>query len=149
MPRKTYEELDERAPLKFRDRMIVAAVESGELSKRKAAEKFGVSRTTVNYIFKRVKKAEPLIEAYKAARSDVLVLNQIELDKVQKTIVDAWDEKTLKSAKLRDQATVFNVVGLQKSREYEQERLETGQSTENVAVIVQAIKDAKRRLELE
>ncbi len=148
MPRKKYEDIDEKAPLKLRDRMIVAAVQSGELSKKAAAEQFGVSRTTVKYIFQRVKKAGPLIDKFNAVRSDIMTMNQIKLQEKRDLILDSVNAKEIKEADLKGKSAFLNVVGLEDGREFTKQRLLNDKSTENVAIIVMAINDAKKRLEV-
>jgi len=63
----------------------------------------------------------------------------------QDDIIESIKPGDLENADLRVKMMALNALGLDKAREYEQERLERGQSTENVAVIVQAIKEAKKR----
>ena len=132
-------------PMVLRNEMIVAAVQSGH-KKNDIAEKFGITRQSVWKIMKNVEKESPMIEKYRANRADVLAWNQIKRMEKQTDIIESIKPGELENADLRVKMMALNALGLDKAREYEQERLERGQSTENVSVIVQAIREAKKRI---
>jgi predicted DNA-binding protein YlxM (UPF0122 family) len=126
--------------------MVVAAVESG-MPKTEVAEKFGICRSAVYSILERTKRDSPLISSYRALRADINAHNQITRQEKQVKILESITDEEIAAADLKTKMLALNALGLDKGREYEQERLETGQSTENVAVIVAAIKDVKRRMQ--
>ncbi len=133
-------------PVQLRDDMIMAAVESG-VNKHEVARNFGLSRSTIYGILEKMKKDSPVISEYRAQRADVNAWNQVKRQEKQVEVLESITEEDIKSADLKTKMVMLNTLGLDKSREFEQERLERGESTENVAVIVAAIKDLKRRRE--
>ncbi len=130
----------------IRDLMVVAAIQTGS-NKSEVAEEFGLTRTTVYSILNRVKVDAPLIDGYKAVRAQINALNQLKRQDLQDVIMDSFNPVEVRGYDPKTKMLMLNTLGLDKGREYEMERVETGQSTENVAVIVMAIKEAKKRME--
>ncbi len=129
-----------------RDLMVATAVnETKNISA--VAKEFSLNRQTIYAILKRVDMDGSQIDRYRLMRSQVNTLNQLRRQELQDVIIDSFNIEEVKNFEPRVKMHMLHILGLDKHREYEQERLETGQSTENVAVIVAAIKDAKRRTE--
>ena len=86
-------------------------------------------------------------DQFKANRAEILVYEQAQDIKRQQLIRDEILVRE-KIKTMPDNALVswFEKLGRDQDRKYMQERLEKGESTENVAVLVRAIKDAKKRL---
>lgn len=126
----------------FRDQMVVAAVQSG-MTKTAVAEKFAINRQTVYDILGRVKTDAPIIENYRVVRAEINAINQIDRQVVQKKILESITDKDIEGADLKTKAILLDKLGVDKNREYEQERLETNQSTKNVAVVLKAINALK------
>jgi transposase len=129
------------------DQFIASVVKTGEMTPKEAAKTFGVTRQTIYNIISRVKQESPIISTFRALRADINTHNQIQRQEKQAKILESITDEEIEKADLKTKIIALNALGLDKGREYEQERLETGQSTENVAVIVAAIKDAKKRME--
>lgn len=127
--------------------MIVAATKS--MPKTEVARKFGIAVNTVYEVLKRVKTDSPLVNDYKAQRAEISAWNQLKRQEKQVDILDTITQEDIEGADLKTKMVMINTLGLDKNREFEMERLERGESTENVAVIVAAIKDLKYRRELE
>lgn len=131
-------------PMKLRNEMVVAAVETTN-NKSDVAKQFGIDRTTVYRILETVKRDAPIITNYRAIRAEVNAYNQLKRQEKQEQVLDNITEGEIKGADLKTKMVMLDALGKDKEREFTQERLERGQSTENVAVIVAAIKDLKRR----
>ena len=131
-------------PIKIRDEMVVAAVEVGG-SKTKVANTFGISRGTLYRIIERVKRDAPIISSYRAIRAEVNAYNQLRRQEKQEQVIENITEDEIKGADLKTKMVVLDTLGKDKEREFEQERLERGQSTENIAMIVAEIRELKRK----
>lgn len=128
------------------DELVAAAVEATG-NKSAVAQKFGIDRKTIYRILERVKTDSPMISSFRQLRADINSHNQIQRQEKQVKILESITDKEIEDADLKTKMIMLNTLGLDKNREYLAERLENDQSTENVAVIVQAIKEAKKRLE--
>jgi len=83
---------------------------------------------------------------FREKRADYYLEDQAKNIRIQRII----REEALTRAKIREMADQhliawFDKLGLDSGRKFEQERLELDKSTDNVAVIVQTIKEAKQR----
>ncbi len=135
----------------FSDEMVAATVKSG-MSRSLVAGKFGISRQTVYTIMKRVNLEAPLIASYKSNRSEISAWNQLKRQEKQVEILDTISRDDIEKADLKTKMVMLTTLGMDKSREYEMERVETNQSTGNVAMIVKhifALKEQDRQKELE
>lgn len=126
-----------------RDQAVLAAVESG-MSKVDTARTFDLSTPTVVKIIERAKKDRDLVDKYRENRAAIQVLGQAKRYEKQELVLDSITEEAIKKAGLEAKIKLLGVLGVDKQREFEMERLERGESTENIAVIVEAIREAKR-----
>jgi len=117
-----------------------------KIAKWKAGRGVGVSLDTVHDKALDYDKFRDVVDYYKVNRADIFAAEQA---------VDIGIQKKIKEKKLSDEdidgLTVhealnwFRALGLDFGIKYDKERLERGESTENVAVLVGAIKEWKKR----
>ena len=86
-----------------------------------------------------------LAESYKMDRANVFAGAEAKLLSVAEQLLDGINPKQLAKMNVKDRIKAVKDIVSSVSGLFEKERLERGESTENVAVIVQAIKDAKKR----
>lgn len=82
---------------------------------------------------------------FKLARADVFAQEQLENLVIQKKIRDHhFTDEQIKEMTSSQAKEVYRALGTDSAIKYDKERLERGESTENVSVIVQAIREAKQ-----
>lgn len=133
------------AKLRARDQMIAHEVLVNEVAQVEVARRFGISKQAIHQVLQRVKQDYELIDKYNAQKADIQAHNQMRRQVIQDTVLDSLTEGELKKADLKTKMVVLNTLGMDKTREFEAERLVRGQSTDNVAIIVQAWKDIKKK----
>ena len=86
------------------------------------------------------------VEKYKVNRADILAFTQSQnISKQQVIIKKHVTEEKMDKWTANEAANWYSKLGLDFAVKYDKERLERGESTENVAVIVSAIKELKRK----
>ncbi len=108
-----------------------------------AAKKFSRHPGSISRIIRRIKENDELLQQFRERKADIFDYNQLRRQEVQDEILDSINLKEIKDAKLGQKITALNLLGMDKAREFEQGRLQRGESTENVAVIVGMIKKMK------
>ena len=85
------------------------------------------------------------IQTYSGLKADALCLSQLKLQTVSNTILDRWinEPELISSQDVRLQKEVLVAVQGAKSYEMTAERLERGQSSENIAIIMDSIAKIK------
>ena len=91
-------------------------------------------------------KVPSTVERFKAHRGDIYAIEQAESLRLQGVI----RREKFSLAEIRDMSrtqavALYDTLRKDQKDKFEQERLERGESTENVAVIVQAIREAKKK----
>ncbi len=131
-------------PVALRRDMIVATAETG-INQTEIARNFGVCTRTVSRILKSVKQDSPVVSEYRAQRAEVNAWNQIKRQEKQVEVLESITEGDIKKADLKMKMVMLNTLGLDKAREFEMERLETNQATENISIVMKHIIDIKKR----
>ena len=91
-------------------------------------------------------KVPSTVERFKANRGDIYAIEQAESLRLQGVIRrEKFTLKQIRELGLKESMVLYDTLRKDQKDKFEQERLERGESTENVAVIVQAIRDAKKR----
>jgi hypothetical protein len=86
-----------------------------------------------------------LVETYKLDRGDIFSGAQAKMLSLAEEILDGIKSKDLEKMHIRDRIKALKEIVSSVSSLYHEERLERGESTENVAVIIAAIRDLKKR----
>jgi phage terminase Nu1 subunit (DNA packaging protein) len=86
------------------------------------------------------------VKDFETDRANILLKEQVDAISLQRTIKDEALTRT-RIKGMADQHLIawYDKLGMDASRKFEQERLVKGESTENVAVIVRAIKELKEK----
>ena len=82
---------------------------------------------------------------FQNSRAEVLVRNQARLNDLTDRIVSSISDDDILEMKATEKASLLKVAGTVQAIMYDKERLERGQSTENVSVLVSAIKRIKQK----
>ena len=131
--------------IRVRDELIAREVILHEQPVSEVSRKFGLSRQAVYGVLDRVRQDTEIINEYNAKKAEVQAHNQMRRQVIQDKILDSIKEDDITQADLKTKMMALNTLGMDKTREFEAERLVRGQSTDNVAVIVQAWKDIKKK----
>ena len=126
-------------------KVVVKSLVDAGTSYRKINEITGVSLGLITRIVKEFESNQELIDSYKKNKINILMKAQLENLALQKAIRDSITEEDLKKWTPDQKARWYQVLGTDHGIKFDKERLERGQSTENVSVIIEAIKDLKKR----
>jgi len=86
------------------------------------------------------------VDDFKARRADILAGEQTETIRLQQLLrEDKLTRKKIRKLTISEAQAWYDTLRKDQAGKFTQERLERGESTENVAIIVSAIKDLKRR----
>lgn len=105
----------------------------------------GVAISTITRYLQSIKPQLQQIQTYSGLKADALCLSQLKLQTVSNTILDKWinEPELIASQDVRLQKEVLIAVQGAKSYELTAERLERGQSSENIAIIMDSIAKIK------
>jgi hypothetical protein len=123
--------------------VVKSLVDSG-MPYRKVQEVTGVSLGWITKISKEFEASRELIAWYKKNKADVLLRAQAENISLQNTIRDTMTEEDVKALTPDQRQRWFSALGVDYGIKFDKERLESGNSTENVSVIITAIQEWKR-----
>ncbi len=104
----------------------------------------GISRGYITRIVREFEEDKPMIDWYKRNKSDLLLKMQLEdinLQQVIKSTLSLEDIQTWTPSQKKDW---FQTLAIDFGIKFDKERLESGQSTENVGMVVKAIHEWKR-----
>jgi hypothetical protein len=90
------------------------------------------------------RNSSEVAEVFRGGRVDVLAAAQAKMAALSRTILDSFSEEEIKAMKPADRTRLLYVVNLTLAINYDKERLESDQSTENIAVVVDLIRKMKR-----
>jgi hypothetical protein len=86
-----------------------------------------------------------MVESYKIERADVFAGTEAKLLSLAERLLKGISDNKIKKMNIKDRVKALKDIISSVTGLYTSERLEKGESTENVAVIISAIKDLKRR----
>ncbi len=101
--------------------------------------------SVVGEVIETLGKFRHMVEDYKINRADLLAGTGAKILNITERILQSLEGESFDKINVPDRIKVLKDMVNAITVLFEKERLERGQSTENVAVIVQAIKDLKRR----
>ena len=126
-------------------KVVVKSLVDAGTSYRKINEITGVSLGLITKIVKEFESSQELIDWYKKNKLNVLMKAQLEDLAFQEAIRKSITEAALKKWTPDQKARWYQVLGTDHGIKFDKERLERGQSTENVSVIIEAIMDLKKK----
>jgi len=109
----------------------------------------GVDSEVLAEVKRELVRFRSLGEIYKLERADVFASAQAKLLSLAEEILDGIKSKDLKKMHVRDKIKALKDIVSSVGSLYQSERLEKGESTENVAVLIQAIKESRKRMKAE
>jgi len=92
-----------------------------------------------------VEKFRGAIDFYKVNRADIFANKQLSYQKKADYILSQMSDDEIQNAKLTEKLAALKVLDTGAAIYYDKERLERGESTQNVSMIVGAIKELKRK----
>lgn len=105
-----------------------------------------VSVSTITRYLEKINKQNTEISKYKTGKADALALSQLKMATVADMIVEEWikEPEKLLSQDVRTQKEVLIAANSVKTYDFNSERLERGESTQNVLSIHGDIAEMKR-----
>ena len=105
----------------------------------------GVDPEVLAEVKKELGRFRRLAEVYKMERGEVFASAQAKMLSLGEQILDSIKEKDISKMHIRDKIKALKDITSSVGSLYQNERLEEGQSTENIQVVVKAIKEAQKR----
>jgi len=124
--------------------VIKSLVDSGN-SYREVQKVIPVSIGYITRIVKEFESNRELIEFYRANRTDILLKAQLDSMALQEAIRNSITEEDIGKWTPDQKARWHQALTIDHGTKFDKERLERGESTENVSVIVQALHEIKER----
>jgi len=95
----------------------------------------------------KIDKFKGAIDFYKINRADLFAGKQLSYQKLADYVLSTMTESDIDNAKLTEKLAVLKVLDVGAAIYYDKERLERGESTQNVSVLITAIKELKSKRE--
>lgn len=115
------------------------------LTGNRGAKPLSLSDKELESMKANVEKQRAAIDFYKVNRADIFANKQINYQKKADYILEQMSDDEIKNAKLTEKLAALKVLDTGAAIFYDKERLERGESTQNVSVLVGAIKELKRK----
>ena len=123
-----------RTARKLDDEKVLALARAG-VPAVDIAKHQGVERTTVWRFLQQHKDDLKSVDIYKANRADMLACLQGETLSLQKRIIASFDDGVLSALKPTEKTGLLMALNATHGTTFDKERLERGQSTQNVSLI--------------
>ena len=124
--------------------VVKSLIDSG-MTYRQVNEVTGVSLGYIKKIIQDFEGNREFIEWYQKNKADVLIKAQLDSLALQEAIRDSLTEDDIKKWTPDQKARWYQALTVDHGVKFDKERLVSGESTENVHVIVGAIKALKRK----
>lgn len=126
----------------------VKAVELAEqgLSTADIAQHQGVAPSTVFRFLQQTKPERQALEVFKKERGDVFARLAAKSLDLQERVLDTYDERVVAALKPHEKGSLLHALNIQAGTLYDKERLERGQSTENLSILGKLIIAAEQTL---
>jgi len=144
--------IDTGLTVKEEDNRLLAKMLAVKVPKNEIARRFDVNPRTI-YRKAKLPEVQKMIrdklvdvEKFRANRAEIYSFEQMESLRLQGIIrKEKFTLKEIKGLNTKEAVDLYAELRKDQKDKHEQERLELDKSTENVAVIVMAIKDLKKR----
>jgi len=113
------------------------------------AQHQGVAPSTVFRFLQQTQPERQALEVFKKKRGDVFARLAAKSLNVQEAIVDSLDESVVSALKPHEKGSLLHALNIQAGTLFDKERLERGQSTNNLAVLGNLILKAESELGVE
>ena len=123
---------------------IVKTMADADISYKEISDTIGISQGHIRNIIKQFESNQELIDWYQKNRLSVLQKAQLDDLAIQDLIRSLITPEEIQKMTPGQKAQWFTAVGTDFGIKYDKERLEKGESTENVAVVVGYIKKWQR-----
>lgn len=130
------------------DREKVAALAKQGLSTADIAAHQKVAPSTVFRFLQQTKPERAALESFKKNRGDAFARLAMKSLNVQEAIVDSLDDAVVSALPVHQKGSLLHSLSISSGILFDKERLERGQSTNNLAVLGQLIVEAESRLGL-
>jgi hypothetical protein len=124
--------------------IVKSLVDAGMPYRDIAAAVGDVSRAYITRIVDEFQSNKPMIDWYKKNKSDILLRMQFEDIGLQQAIKSTLSLEDMQQWTPSQKKEWFSALAIDFGIKYDKERLESGQSTENVGLVVKAIHEWKR-----
>ncbi|MFC1515628.1 hypothetical protein ACFL7E_02590 [Thermodesulfobacteriota bacterium] len=114
--------------------VVKSLVDAGN-NYRKIREMMGVSLGAIHKIAKDFEADRELVEFYRNNKSDILLKAQMNNMALQQAIINSISDEDIKRMTANEKARWYQVLGTDHGIKFDKERLERGESTENIAHI--------------
>ena len=125
--------------------VVKSLVDSG-MSYRKVNEITGVSLGFIGTIVKEFEASRELVSWYEKNKSNVLLKAQLDSLALQEAIRNSITGEDIKKWTPDQKARWYSALGVDYGIKFDKERLQSEKSTENVSVIVEMIKESRKRI---
>ena len=125
-------------------KVVIKSLVDTDMSYDRIKDVMGVSKGTIANVVKEFEESKPLIDFYHRNRMEILRKSQVEDLTLQGAIKNSLSEEDVKAWTPDQKQRWFSALGVDYGIKYDKERIESGQSTQNVGVVVKAIHEWKR-----
>ena len=125
-------------------KVVVKSLVDADMPYSQIRDITGLSNGYISRIVKEFEESKPLVEHYKKNKIEILMKSQAQNLSLQDAIRNRVTEEYIDSWTPTEKQRWFSGLGVDFGIKYDKERLESGQSTENVGVVVKAMHEWKR-----
>ena len=115
------------------------------LAGNQGADIVSLSDKELEVVKSKVEKFKGAIDFYKINRADIFAGKQLAYQKLSDFVISTMTEEEIRAAKLTERVQILKVADVSNAIFYDKERLERGESTQNVSVLITAIKELKSK----
>lgn len=113
------------------------------------AQHQGVAPSTVFRFLQQTTPERHALERFKKERGDVFARLAAKSLDLQERIVDTFDDAVVNALPVHQKGSLLHTLGISAGILFDKERLERGQSTNNISVLGRMIVEAEKRLGVE
>lgn len=128
------------------DRAKTVELADQGMSTADIAQHQGVAPSTVFRFLQQTKPERQALEAFKKDRGDVFARLAAKSLNVQEAIVDSLDDAVVAALKPHEKGSLLHALNIQAGTLYDKERLERGQSTQNLSILGKFLMQAEEGL---
>ena len=134
-----------KIPISEEKKVVVKSLVDSGMPYRDIRKVVGdISQGYISLIVKEFETSKPVVEWYKKNKADVLLKCQVDDLELQSAIKQTIKYSDVEEWTTEQKQKWFSALAIDHAIKYDKERLESGQSTENVGVVVKAIHEWKK-----
>ena len=132
------------------DRKQALALAARGLSSGEIAKMQGVARTTVWRFLDRLRPEKQAVSDFKANRADVFArLQARELDLKERILDNLGEDAVFDALSAHQKTSLYHTLTISSGTSYDKERLERGESTQNIGLLTRLLDEAHETLHQE